>query len=274
MDSNSDESDYNDSDAELQEAFSKGLLKPGLNLVEKAPKTCVNNSGLKQKLNEIKLNLDWVERLDCTNKEAPLAPELAAQILQQEQKRENEIRNNKKLPQVPLSEDPVLNDFKREMMFFRQGQATVLEAIPRLKALNIPTKRPDDYFAEMAKTDEHMQRIRENLMKKQMQQQRSEKVKQLRAQKKEGKALQVQAKLQRQERKKQILEHVKKVRKGVLKDLDFDDNKNNNKNYKNNVNSKRKYKDIKYGNKRGNSNMKNTKKVFYKKRKNKNKKQK
>lgn len=156
----------------------------------------------------------------CINKQAPLAPELAAQLLVTEQKRENEIKNNKKLPQI-TTEDPVLNDFKREMIFHRQGQATVMEAIPKLKEMGLSTKRPDDYFAEMAKTDEHMQKIREKLLQRQAEQQRSERVRQLRKQRKEGKALQVQARLQRQQEKKEILDKVKKVRKGASKDLSF-----------------------------------------------------
>ena len=53
---------------------------------------------------------------------------------------------------VSLDEDVVHNDFKREMMFYRQAQAAVLEAIPRLHSLNVKTRRPDDYFAQMVKT--------------------------------------------------------------------------------------------------------------------------
>lgn len=171
------------------------------------------------------LGLPWLELLDCISKQAPLAPELAAQIQEQEDRRQKQLKNNKKLPQVAPSEDPVLNDFKREMSFHRQAQTAVLEVIPKLKSLGIKTKRPEDYFAEMAKSDSHMQKIRENLMKKQMQQQRSERVKQIRAQRKEGKAMQVQAKLKRQEEKKQMLDQVKKVRKGLSSDLRFLDDK-------------------------------------------------
>lgn len=43
---------------------------------------------------------------------------------------------------------------------YRQAQATVLEALPKLKKLQILTKRADDYFAEMAKSDQHMQKVR------------------------------------------------------------------------------------------------------------------
>ena len=31
--------------------------------------------------------------------------------------------------------------------------------LKRLRDLDVPTTRPDDYFAEMVKTDEHMQRV-------------------------------------------------------------------------------------------------------------------
>lgn len=46
------------------------------------------------------------------------------------------------------------------MNFHRQAQAAVLEGIPRLHNLGVKTKRPDDYFAQMAKSDEHMQKVR------------------------------------------------------------------------------------------------------------------
>lgn len=43
---------------------------------------------------------------------------------------------------------------------YRQAQATVLKALPLLNKHDISTKRPDDYFAEMAKSDQHMQKVR------------------------------------------------------------------------------------------------------------------
>lgn len=42
---------------------------------------------------------------------------------------------------------------------YRQAQAAVLEALPRLRKLQVPTRRPDDYFAEMAKSDQQMQKV-------------------------------------------------------------------------------------------------------------------
>lgn len=42
---------------------------------------------------------------------------------------------------------------------YRQAQATVLQALPLLNKHGILTKRPEDYFAEMAKSDQHMQKV-------------------------------------------------------------------------------------------------------------------
>jgi rRNA-processing protein EBP2 len=106
--------------------------------------------------------------------QAPLAPELAMKEQLHAQKREDLIKKDitsgkqkkkdkeKKmelLANVDISDDPVHNDFKRELLFYRQAQSAVLEALPRLKSMKIPTKRPQDYFAQMAKTDEHMQKV-------------------------------------------------------------------------------------------------------------------
>lgn len=161
-----------------------------------------------------------------TNDMATLAPEIAVQFEKHEQKRANLFAGNAKVKAFAPEEDPVLNDFKREMCFHRQAQSAVLEGMKRLHALGIATKRPDDYFAEMAKTDEHMQKIRANLMAKQEGQAKSERIRQIREQRKMGKLIQRQAKVQKVEDKREMLDKLKKFRKGKLKNLDFlDDNK-------------------------------------------------
>lgn len=176
---------------------------------------------MKQKLNEIKLDLPWIERLDMVNAPAPLAPELVLQMQEQEVRRAKQLKGNKKLPQYEPSEDPILNDFRRETTFHRQAQGAVMDGIARLKKLGVSTLRPDDYFAEMAKTDQHMQKVRDNLMKKQVIAQRSERARQLRQQRNIGKQMQVEATLKKQAEKKKMLEEVKKYRKGIRQDLDF-----------------------------------------------------
>ena len=112
--------------------------------------------------------------LNQVSGKAPLAPELALKEQQHALKREDQIKKDltsgkqkkkekektqERISKIDISEDPVHNDFKRELLFYRQAQSAVLEALPRLKSMNIPTKRPQDYFAQMAKTDEHMQKV-------------------------------------------------------------------------------------------------------------------
>ena len=249
--SSESDSEYNSSDEELREAYAKGLLKPGLNVLveqtKKQHKNCVNL--MKEKLEAIKLKLPWVERLDLTNAPAPLAPELALQMQEQEVRRAKQLKGNKKIPQYDPAEDPVLNDFRRETMFHRQAQGAVMDGIARLKKLGIPTTRPEDYFAEMAKSDTHMQKVRQNLMKKQTITQRSEKIRQLRQQRKVGKQMQIEATLKKHAEKRKLMEEVKKYRKGMRQDLDFLDEKKKPQKKPMNprIAAKRKMKDVKFG---------------------------
>jgi len=243
-----------DSDEELQEAFAAGLLKPGLHRAvpeSGAKKVFVNNvDGLKQKLAELQApvkSFNWIERLDhVVLKSAPLAPELALK----------EADLSKKAGKADAGSD-VHNDFQREMTFYRQAQATVLEVLPRLQSMGVPTKRPQDYYAQMAKTDDHMQKIREKLVSKQLADERLEKVKKLREMKKFGKKVQIEVQQKRQKEKKDMLDQVKKFRKGQADSIDFLDgeegfggggDKNNKKGGQgSNPAERRKFKDKKFG---------------------------
>lgn len=194
------------SDNELQEAFAKGLLKPGMNvLVNKAKKFVNNVEGMKHCLADLRRDLPWVERLDLTNLPA-----------------EDIISKAEgKIPNKTNGDVNADDDFQREMFFYRQAQATVLEALPLLSKYDIATKRPDDYFAEMAKSDQHMQKIRKKLISKQMILEKSEKAKKLREQRKFGKKVQVEVIQKRQKEKKAMMTAVKKYQKGMTDKLDF-----------------------------------------------------
>eukprot|EP00090_Calanus_glacialis_P021626 TRINITY_DN3337_c0_g1_i1.p1 TRINITY_DN3337_c0_g1~~TRINITY_DN3337_c0_g1_i1.p1 ORF type:complete len:337 (+),score=132.40 TRINITY_DN3337_c0_g1_i1:53-1063(+) len=210
----SDSSD-GDTDEELKEAFAAGLLKPGLNVIGEAPekKVAKNNvAAMRQKLAEMQKNLPWIERLDLVNAPAPLAPELAFKEDLHGKERATRLQQEK--AGITLEKDEVHNDFKREMMFYRQAQAAVLEAIPRLHSMNIRTKRPVDYFAQMAKTDEHMNKIRTKLLSKEQGQERAEKMSKLRELKKYGKKVQVEVQQKRLKEKKDMMDEMKKIRKG------------------------------------------------------------
>ncbi|KAL0273945.1 UNVERIFIED_CONTAM: hypothetical protein PYX00_006502 [Menopon gallinae] len=231
------------SDEELQEAFAAGVLKPGLN-VRVEEKVYKNNvAGLKQKLKDISSKLKWIERMDLEVQPAPVAPELHFEV--NEKEKENVV-NLKSRMRLPIKQQVALDDFKREVLFHRQAQSAVLQGIPRLKALGVPTQRPDDYFAEMMKSDKHMQKVRQSLAAKQAGAVMAEKVSQLRKLKKLGKQIQIENKLKQQSEKKKMLEEVKKYRKGVRKDLDFLDTKKS-KSKGSAISKKQKVKFDKYG---------------------------
>ena len=40
-----------------------------------------------------------------------------------------------------------------------QAQVAAKQAVEKLSQLGLPTERPDDYFAEMIKTDAHMHKV-------------------------------------------------------------------------------------------------------------------
>ncbi|KAK6623762.1 hypothetical protein RUM43_009615 [Polyplax serrata] len=236
------------SDEELQEAFASGILKPGLNIPFEERELKNNVSGLKFKLKEIKLNLNWIERLDLINTPAPMAPEVYDEATKENSNNVVSLKNRWKFNGAFQSRDCV-NDFKREMFFHRQAQAAVLEGVPKLKSLGILTKRPDDYFAEMAKSDDHMHKVRQNLAARQTAAAESQKMKQFRKQRKLGKKAQVEAKLKQAEEKRKMLNEVKKFRKGVSKDLSFLDDKPSKKHDTRNMRAQKKkaFKDGKFG---------------------------
>lgn len=224
MDSSSDSE--NDSDKELQVAFAKGQLKGRIAVEGEAKKSFINNVGaLKEMVQEIKSDLPWIEHLDLTVH--PIRPP-------------NPLQEQLGADPDDLSGDEIHNDVKREMKFHRQAQAAVLEGIPRLHKLNIPTKRPDDYFAEMVKSDEHMKKLRENLLSKQQSIERSEKAKKLRAMRKFGKQVQQEVSSRRQKEKKEMIEAVKKFRKGKTKSLDFLEEQKNVRNNKSQTSAEQK----------------------------------
>ncbi|GFR58206.1 rRNA-processing protein EBP2 [Elysia marginata] len=183
-----------DSDEEIQEALAAGTIKPGL-VVEEQKKDFINNrEGMKQKVKEFSLsNLRWIERLDLISKPVPVS----ATIGQESNHQDND-------------------DFNREMRFYQQAQTSVLLGLKKLAELSVPTKRPEDYFAEMAKSDNHMKKVRSKLLEKKMSLERSEKVKKMRELRKYGKKVQQEVLQQRQKEKKAMLDSVKKFRKGVF----------------------------------------------------------
>jgi len=212
-----------DSDKELQEAFAKGLLKPGLNVVQQVTKRQpINNvSGLNGKLDDFRKRLDWFERLDVVTD------------------REHE--------KSETSTDKREDDFKRECSFYKQAQLAAMDAIPKLHQQGVTTQRPSDYYAEMSKSDDHMKKIREKLVSVQMAKERSEHARKLREERKFAVQIQKDVLKERQAEKKMLLEAVKKHKKGFKDQLkDVLENKQSKRSAKRAA-QKREFKDAKFG---------------------------
>lgn len=60
-----------------------------------------------------------------------------------------------------------------------------------MEELSVPTERPEDYFAEMIKTDDHMRKIRKSLLGRQKVLEEKEKARKMRELKKYGKKVKV-----------------------------------------------------------------------------------
>ena len=56
------------------------------------------------------------------------------------------------------------DDLQRETSFYERALASAEVAVSKLKALGVATRRPDDFYAEMVKSDEHMKRVRAELI--------------------------------------------------------------------------------------------------------------
>lgn len=123
--------------------------------------------------------------------------------------------------------DKSQSDFKREMLFYRQAQTTVIEGIKLLQTkYGLKTSRPEDYFAEMAKSDDHMTKVRQRLQTKQNSIEDSEKAKKLRELKKYGKKVQQEVHLKRQAEKRDMLQKIQNFKKGSGESIDFLDDEN------------------------------------------------
>lgn len=61
--------------------------------------------------------------------------------------------------QFPLLLNDVHDDLVRETAFYRVALAGIKEARARLVQYQVPYKRPEDFFCDMLKSDDHMARV-------------------------------------------------------------------------------------------------------------------
>lgn len=153
----------------------------------------------------------------------------------------------------------IYDDTERELAFYKQGLDAVKQGRAALTKLKVPFSRPMDYFAEMIKSDEHMDKLKSKLLTEAANKKASEDAKKQRHLKKFGKQVQNSTLQERAKQKKETLDKIKSLkRKGASNELsngdDFqialdeatsEDRGGDNKRRK--PNSKRLGKDSKYG---------------------------
>ena len=69
-----------------------------------------------------------------------------------------------------------------------------MAGLRKLEKLGVPTQRPEDYYAEMVKTDDHMRKVRQCLLSRQKMLEQKEKARKMRELKKYGKKVRYQSK--------------------------------------------------------------------------------
>ncbi|KAK6732369.1 hypothetical protein RB195_016635 [Necator americanus] len=187
----SDSDDEGDSDKELQIALRDGLLKTDrLNyLVEKKRPIINKTAEMREKIAQFAKKLPWIETVDVTT-------------------------------QSTLTKDMINNDFERELQFYQQAEKAVQLAVPRLLSMGIKVIRPSDYYAEMAKSDGHMQKVRKRLLKIQEGKERQEAIRRMREEKKYAAKVQKEVLEKRNSEKKLLMEAVKKHKKGMKQQLE------------------------------------------------------
>lgn len=105
------------------------------------------------------------------------------------------------------------DDLAREVIFYKQALSAATTGRAKCLSANLPFTRPTDFFAEMVKTDEHMERVRQRLLDEKAGIEASEEAKRQRELKKFGKKVQVEKGLQRQREKREMQDKVASLKR-------------------------------------------------------------
>ncbi|XP_010532261.1 PREDICTED: probable rRNA-processing protein EBP2 homolog [Tarenaya hassleriana] len=194
----SDSEAESQSDSDSEEEMTVKLSEPSKNAV-------YNRDGLLDKLQD----MSWPENVDWIHK-------LTVDIDQGQ-------------------EVDVNDDLARELAFYTQALEGTRHAFDKLQGMGLPFLRPSDYYAEMVKSDTHMEKVKARLLHEKKEIEEAEERRKARENKRLAKEIQAQKLKERAKQKKEDIESVKKWRKqrqqsgfadkeGEL-DLDFENGK-------------------------------------------------
>ncbi|KAJ5973447.1 hypothetical protein N7481_010657 [Penicillium waksmanii] len=121
--------------------------------------------------------------------------------------------HNSLVSQEPIDVEDPNDDLNRELAFYKVCQAGALQARGLLKKEGISFTRPGDYFAEMVKNDEHMDKIKKKLYDEAAGKKAAAEARRQRDLKKFGKQVQVAKLQQRAKEKRDTMEKINTLKK-------------------------------------------------------------
>ncbi|KAI3817926.1 hypothetical protein L1987_11726 [Smallanthus sonchifolius] len=107
----------------------------------------------------------------------------------------------------------VNDDLTRELAFYTQALEGTRQAFVKFQSMGLPFLRPTDYYAEMVKTDTHMEKIKGRLLSEKRRIEEAEERRKARENKKKAKEVQAEKQKERAKQKKDEIDSVKKWRK-------------------------------------------------------------
>ncbi|KDO65369.1 hypothetical protein CISIN_1g037248mg [Citrus sinensis] len=164
------ESTFSDEDGFEDEDLSDLNEEEDVKLAEPSKQAVYNRDGLEEKLQDIGWpeNAGWIHKLTID--------------IDQEQ------------------EVDVNDDLKREASFYTQALEGTRQAFEKLQSMGLPFLRPADYYAEMVKSDAHMEKVKCLLLSEQKEIEEAEERKKAREAKKLAKEIQEIGLVGRQEK--------------------------------------------------------------------------
>ncbi|KAJ1505759.1 rRNA-processing protein and EBNA1-binding protein ebp2 [Coelomomyces lativittatus] len=119
------------------------------------------------------------------------------------------LERKKKLNENEISND----DLKRELIFKMQAKSATLIARTLIEQAKIPFDRPLDYFAEMVKSDIHMQKLQQHVTKQIDQVKRTELRTKIQYQRKYGKQVRAHVLQERKAKEKSFSKKINEIKK-------------------------------------------------------------
>ncbi|EEF35935.1 probable rRNA-processing protein EBP2 homolog [Ricinus communis] len=178
-----DNIDGDESDSEYESEPESESEEEDVKLSEPSKNAVYNRDALNDKLQDISWpeNVSWIHKLSVD--------------IEQEQ------------------EVDVNDDLARELAFYTQALEGTRKAFEKLETMGLPFLRPSDYYAEMVKSDIHMEKVKGRLLAEKRNIEEAEERRKARESKRLAKEIQAQKQKERAAQKKMEIENVKKWRK-------------------------------------------------------------